>query len=34
MALLQYEFDGAEREVKVKPHGNAKNTSHIIALRN
>lgn len=26
MALLQYVFDGAEREVKVKPHGNAKNS--------
>ena len=25
MALLQYVFDGAEKEVKVKPHGNAKN---------
>ncbi|CAH3178222.1 unnamed protein product, partial [Porites evermanni] len=25
MALLQHVFDGAEREVKVKPHGNAKN---------
>ena len=25
MALLQYVFDGAEIEVKVKPHGNAKN---------
>ena len=24
MALLEY-FDGAEKEVKVKPHGNAKN---------
>ena len=26
MALLQYVFDGAEKEVKVKPHGNAKNS--------
>ena len=26
MALLQYLFDGAEKEVKVKPHGNAKNS--------
>ena len=25
MTLLQYVFDGAEKEVKVKPHGNAKN---------
>lgn len=26
MALVQYVFDGAEKEVKVKPHGNAKNS--------
>lgn len=26
MALLQYVYDGAEKEVKVKPHGNAKNS--------
>ena len=25
MALVQYVFNGAEKEVKVKPHGNAKN---------
>lgn len=31
MALLQYVFDGAEIEVKVKPHGNAKTGSRIIA---
>ena len=29
MALLQYVFDGAEKEVKVKPHGNAKNSKPI-----
>ena len=25
MALLEYVFDGAEKEVMMKPHGNAKN---------
>ena len=26
LALAQYVFDGAEREVKLKPHGNSKTT--------
>lgn len=26
MALVQYVFDGTEKEVKVKPHGNSKTT--------
>ena len=31
MALLQYMFDGAEKEVMVKPHGNAKKQEAVLS---
>ena len=31
MALLQYVFDGAEKEVKVKSHGNAKKPEAVLS---